>query len=305
LTSWGGVFYHPTFVDSGARALSLEGCTRYICENDEPRGISNIIYRERASVRIASLPLLFQYFGPLLYQGADGHVDCVAITDALSSQFDYVHYSFPPAFGDSSSRKILEALQGGWRIIERETIVVDSQGLSEWGRSFRDDVRNKINKARRAHVRIRKADELPGQLWELSYKRKSLATPVGIQSLEQWSRALIDSSLLRIYVAELDGKPVAFRGELVFGEFAYDWIAGSNPIYHPTGVNQFLMAEIGDDLSRLNLRAWDLVGGGIESIADFKKSFGATKMAHWHLRRSFTLKGRAYALLKNLRHGAA
>jgi hypothetical protein len=97
---------------------------------------------------------------------------------------------------------------------------------------------------------------------------------------------------------------VAFRGELLYGRFAYDWIAGSDPEYHPTGANQLLMAEIGREFSSLNLEAWDLVGGGgLNSISEFKKSFGAREIAYCQTYRSFGIKGRLFERLRKMRHG--
>jgi len=63
------------------------------------------------------------------------------------------------------------------------------------------------------------------------------------------------------------------------------------------------MAEIGNEMTGLNLRAWDLVGGQVNTIDDFKKSFGAEDVGYLHAIKAFNVKGRMFAMLRNLRNG--
>ncbi|OGC96533.1 MAG: hypothetical protein A2W25_02555 [candidate division Zixibacteria bacterium RBG_16_53_22] len=295
LSLWGGVFYHPVFVSSGARVLKLRGEPRYISRDGMP-GVSNVLYHNRPGITVATLPLMFQYFGPLTFAPAEEPSSGCRILFALPDQIDYAYFSLPPSIDTSR-------IPRNWRIHPQRTLVVDRQGLGLWGNFFRDDVKNKIRKGRREKVIISQTSRLPKELWDIAYARKSLRAPIDPSALEQWCDELVAASLLTIHVASIDGKPVAFRGQLVFGEYAYDWIAGSDPQYHSTGANQLLMAEIGDEISKMNLYAWDLVGGQVESIADFKKSFGAAEVVHYHVSAALTPKGRLYSALRKLRYG--
>ena len=175
--------------------------------------------------------------------------------------------------------------------------------MKKWGQGFKDDVKNKIRKASREKIEIARTDRFPKQLWETAYSRHGISPPIDPASLERWCQALVASSLLRIYVAKLDGAEIAFRGELLFGDYGYDWIAGSDPSFHSNGANQLLMAEIGRELSVLGLSAWDLVGGEIPSIADFKRSFGADEIPYFQASCAFGFKGKTFEWLRRLRHG--
>jgi hypothetical protein len=123
-------------------------------------------------------------------------------------------------------------LAGGWKISKAVTLALDGAQLAEWGNQFRDDVRNKINKANRNKVRIERMNSLNEELWESSFSRKGLRPPIKPSKLKGWCSALLENSLLRIYAAIIDDSAVAFRGQLIYGGFAYDWIAGSDPDYH-------------------------------------------------------------------------
>jgi len=259
-------------------------------------GVSNLLCHSKPGVKIATLPLMFQYFGPLLFAGGKDIDGERAATFAPPGDLDYAHFSLPPDVDFSG-------LPSCWKAIPRRTLAIDKQGLGNWGNSFRDDVKNKVRKARRERVVISKAEKLPVELWQAAYMRKSLRTPISPDSLIKWCDALIKESLLVIYIAQIDSRPVAFRGELFFGEFAYDWIAGFDPSVHSTGANQLLMAEIGDEISKMNLAAWDLVGGEVEKIAEFKKSFGAIEVIHYHLLGALSLKGRIYSAARKVRYG--
>jgi hypothetical protein len=293
---WGGVFYHPTFVNAACGILKLSGRSEQIIIDGMARGISNSISRTRVGVRVATLPLLFQYYGPILFASeSSGAFD--EHCNKICSDFDYLHLSLPPNVNPT------ESVAKRWRIMPLKTVALSGKDLSAWGSDFRDDVKNKIRKAKREKVVITKSMTLPQSLWQISFERKSVSTPISPESLGAWCDALVASSLLTIYIAEINGQPVAFRGQLKFGNYAYDWIAGSDPQFHSAGINQLLMAEIGDELSKMNLTSWDLIGGEIAAIADFKKSFGAKEVMHLHLIRAFTIKGKVYSVLKNLKYG--
>ena len=297
---WGGLFYHPIFVDAAARVLNLKGQSSNITVEEKSIGAFNLLYRERLGLRTVTTPLLFQYFGPVLFD--DGSPEIVETHGAnlngyFYNNFDFVYFSLPP--NSHLSLTFIEQFHQERAI----TPVIDCDDLKKWGAGFRDDVKNKINKAKKERVQIITVEILPQKLWEVAFARRGVAPPIKPSLLADWCGSLIRESLLRIFVAQIDGTPVAFRGELIYGDYAYDWIAGSDPAHHASGANQYLMAEIGRELSTMNLKAWDLVGANIKSIGDFKKSFGARAVEHLHIYKSFSFKGQIFNILRNIRHG--
>lgn len=295
---WGGVFYHPVFVAGAAEALGLKDRSRYMVRDGKQIGIANLLTRNRLGIISATLPLLFQYYGPL-YFGCDSfEMELPEQDRAISSVCDFAHFSFPP---DMEMARLPS--QKSWRLISKSTPIVDSEGLRRWGNEFRDDVKNKVRKAARANVLISKSDRLPSALWASAYERKGLKPPIAPSALERWCAALIEQQLLGIYIARIEGTSVAFRGQLIYGDFAYDWLAGSDPEYHASGANQLLMSEVGKELATLGLKAWDLVGAEIKPIANFKLSFGAREMKYYQAWRGFGIKGKLYQMMRDMRHG--
>jgi hypothetical protein len=291
---WGGVFYHPDFIASAARILGLVNSPVSIESETKVIGAANFLHNRRTFFRAATTPLLFQYYGPLMLD-TDGDNISSAFDSYLSSQFDFVYLSLPPDIKTSY-------FSDQWRFRPQITPAILSGNLKSWGDKFRDDVKNKIRKARREKIEISLGDTFPSDLWQLTFSRRGLSPPIKPESLSSWCNELTAASLLKIYLAKLDSKIVAFRCQLIFGAYAYDWLAGSDPQYHSTGANQLLMAEIGSELARQNLEAWDMVGGQISAIDDFKMSFGAMGIPHLHAIRAFNIKGRLFESLRKLRH---
>ena len=108
-------------------------------------------------------------------------------------------------------------------------------------------------------------------------------------------------NLAETYIAVYDNKPVAFLTMLIWGNYAYVWLSGSIPDYRHIGVNNFLVLKIGEQLYHRGVANWDMLGGDIESIGDFKKSFGSTLVTHLQLEKNFTLKGKVYRNLMKLK----
>ncbi|HBC45585.1 MAG TPA: hypothetical protein DEO84_10270 [candidate division Zixibacteria bacterium] len=294
--SWGGVFYHPAFIEPACEVLKLEGNTAYVTCDENQIGATNLVRRNRFPFRISSLPLLFQYFGPILFDLSRNAFVLEALDEFLSNSCDFAYLSFPPDIGS------LDGLTN-WKIIPNVTLALKEDGLKRWGADFKDDVKNKIRKATREKVEIIESDNLPRELWKTAYGRRGMQPPISSVALSIWCEKLVGASLLRIFTARIRGEDIAFRGELIYGKFAYDWIAGSSPAFHSSGANQLLMAEIGKELSALGISTWDMVGGEIPSIADFKRSFGAVDVPYFQASRAFGIKGKAFELLRKIRHG--
>ena len=294
---WGGVFFHPLFVDTAREIFNLAGESLFIEKGGDPVCAVNLLVRNHSIARSAAIPLLFQYYGVIFFQ-KDLRPEVMRRIEAhIAEKCDYAMFSFPPDFHH-------EALSGGgWELGKQITLALRNDDLHAWGRDFRDDVKNKIRKARKESVQIEEVDAAPDDLWARAYQRRRLVPPVAPSILRQWCQRLSAGSLLKIFVAKIDGSPVAFRGELIHGDFAYDWIAGSSPEFHATGSNQLLMAEIGSRLIETGIRTWDLVGGSVKSIRDFKKSFGAQDYIHYHGKICFNLKGKLFSILRKIKYG--
>jgi len=296
MSIWGGVFFHPIFVDGGARYLGLNGNPESIEYDGKILGMSNILYRKRAGIMAATIPLFFQYFGPVFYDSVLEENFFQNVMEHYIETCDFIYFSFTPEFNS------IGKLKDGWKIFKSVTLAISESELDTWGNNFREDVKNKINKANRERVRIERSASLPERLWELSYTRKGLKPPIRASDLRMWCSSLMCGSILQIYSAIIENREVAFRGQLIYGNFAYDWIAGSDPEYHHLGTNQMLMAEIGSELRKKEVSLWDLVDGRIKGIADFKKSFGAEEFHHWQACKAVNIKGKLFGALRRMKN---
>lgn len=296
-SQWGGVFYHPRFVDLAAQNLNLRGESCFLLFAGSSFCALNLLFQNRKIVKATTIPLMFQYSGPLFLEKGSEERSMLEVDRYLSGECDFAYLSFSPGF------QPVAEFPSGWHPIQAVTLALTADELNAWGGCFRDDVKNKIRKAKRESVRVELSESLPAELWSLAYTRRGLKPPMEPPALARWCRRLNVDSLLRLYVARIDENPVAFRGQLILGQFAYDWIAGSDPEFHATGANQLLMAEIGHELAGMGIRTWDLVGGQIKSIADFKKSFGAREFYHYQAYKSFSVKGRIFSVVRKLKNG--
>lgn len=294
--AWGGIFYYPHFVEPAARALNLRGGTCLLESDGNIICALNLLLQNRSLVRAATVPLLFQYFGPLPIGGSFDLKAMESVDRHISTICDFAYFSLPP----SLDREFV--FPRGWRSTPTVTLALGERDLAAWGSGFRDDVRNKIRKAKRERVHVETSETLPEKLWMLAYRRRGISLPLSPGDLRQWCSELTGESLLKLYVAKCDDVPVAFRGELLQGQFAYDWIAGSDPDYHASGANQLLMAEIGDNLKSRDIKTWDLVGGQIKSIAEFKKSFGAREVTHHQAYKSLNVKGGIFGIARKMKN---
>lgn len=294
---WGGIFYHPRFVGPAGENLNLRGESCFLVSAGDSSCALNLLLQDRNIVRAATIPLMFQYFGPLFLDKDSEERSMSEVDRYLSGACDFAYFSFSPGFRPGAG------FPSGWHPIRAVTLALAADELNNWGGCFRDDVKNKIRKAKRESVKIEPVRSLPAELWSLAYTRRGLKPPMEPPALARWCGRLMADSLLKLYVAKIDENPIAFRGQLILGQFAYDWIAGSDPEFHATGANQLLMAEIGHELAGMGITTWDLVGGQIKSIADFKKSFGAREFYHYLAYKSFSVRGRIFSIARKLKNG--
>jgi len=296
-SSWGGVFYHPVFLKTAAEVLNLEKASFYINVGDIAVGAVNLLYQDRRIIKAATIPHLFQYFGVLFFSQAHEKALIADIIRKLENESDYLYLCFSPEFEG------IDDLGKNWNLVKSVTLGLTADDLRQWGANFRHSARKQIKKAEREKVVIKTTESVPVELWEKSYSRSNTPTPISPEQLIMWSGKLIENSLLKIYTAEIENKPIAFRAQLMYGDYAYDWIAGSDPDYNITGANQLLMSVIGDDFRSSEIKMWDLVDARIENIARFKRSFGAKDYYHWQAFRSVGMKGYLFNTMRKYKNG--
>ena len=287
----GSVFYHPQFLQIAADILNLELRPAAFFMDDRLVGIANFMLNRRYGVNNYLIPKLFQYYGPATL---DENIDLLpAVNSYFKGEADSVLMSLLPW-------EINRPNYQGWHTYQRLTYCLPPNSFENLRQNCFDDVKNKLNKASKAGLEFASSVDFSDEIYtiyEASFSRQRLKPPLKRPSLLNWVHSLTAYGLAFTGVAQQKGIPVAFRTQLIYGKYSYDWLAGALPEANQTGANQFLVLKIGEHLFNKGIANWDLLGGDIKSIGDFKRSFGSIPKPHIQLEKNYSLKGRIYRML--------
>jgi len=291
----GSAFYHPDFLENAARVLGLD-FQPLLCfsAGRELTGIANLLEGGRFGVRTCTIPRLFQYYGPVAF--CDGQVTLDKLLEEIARTADTAVFSLTPEqsaiYGDSA-----------WNRESRLTYYLKPDRYNVLRKHSFKNVKRRSNRATKAGVQFQRSSSFLYGLYKASFERQRRRPPVGERQLTDWVQTLMDLELAETYVAVAEAKPAAFLTILHSGRYACSWLSGALPDYLHLGVNNFVLLKTGEELYTKGVDTWDLVGGDVRSIGEFKRSFGAEPRLHLQLERSFNLKGRIYRSLMKLRAG--
>jgi hypothetical protein len=288
----GSIFYHPDFLLTAAEILKLQ-FQPYLCFcSGKLAGFANTFRGGKLKIRTCAIPRLFQYYGPVATDDAEQVLHMMI--NALARDFDVAVLSLIPEAN-------LETAPGGWQKTDRLTYYLTPDTYDNMHRKSFRNVKKNANKAIRSGVSFERADSFNYEVYEASFKRNGIQPPVNEDQLIAWIDRLTRLKLAETYRAVVDDKTAAACVLLIYKGYASAWVGGSLPEYLGLGVNNFLMLKIGEQLYHKNIKVWDLVGGDIESIGAFKRSFGSEPVKHVQIEKAFTLKGKIYRQLMKLR----
>ncbi|MEF8811836.1 MAG: GNAT family N-acetyltransferase, partial [Bacteroidales bacterium] len=100
------------------------------------------------------------------------------------------------------------------------------------------------------------------------------------------------------YVVYKSNTPIAGLTILTFRETAYNWLAGVNPEYFNTGVNQFLMRNVIQDLCLNQIKYFDLVGANTPGVADYKATYNFDLIPYYGVKKTIGLYPKILMKLK-------
>jgi len=290
----GGIFYHPDFLLAASRILGLKFNPLICFTSNKLTGIANLLTGEKYSVKTALIPSLFQYYGP---------VSLVKDEDIMNELIEHINNNYDTAVFSLVPEYDLKLIPQKWQVKKRLTYYLKPDDFDTMKSRSIHGARKQVNKSIKERIEFRHENKFYPDIYLASFKRQNIKSPLDIGLLTDWVIKLIELKLASNFVAIIDGQPVAFRTQLVFGRYAYDWLAGCHPEYLNLGVNNFLVLKIGDYLYKKGIINWDLMGGDIESIGKFKKSFGSIPIQHFQIERNFNCKGRFYRLLMKAKAG--
>src|SRR5262249_14137960 len=149
-------------------------------------------------------------------------------------------------------------------------------------------VRPRLRKAQEAGMRL-VGDWDMDAIWTVfaeTQGRQGFGVRLTRPSFSRLAQSLHDGGLARMEIAvAANGEPAA--GHIVLAvpgtPTAYQWIAGTHSRYLPSGVSAWQTVESAAELGRRGLRAWDLCGADLPSVARFKSDLGAELVAYYQV----------------------
>ena len=284
----GSIFYNPRFLEIAAEILSLKPTPLVFLSNDNPIGLANIMLKRRLSVTSATIPRLFQYYG---FETLNKQTGIFQVIDNwLTHNVDLAVLSLSP-------NECGQDQYPGWEISERLTYVIKPDTYENMRKIANRNTNRAITRALEANLNFTNVGELPYEIYRASLQRHGIMPPLAEANLCRWVKILTDCGMGRTYAIAHKGETIAFRTQLIYGKYAYDWLAGSTPKANEIGANQYLVLRIGEILHSEGVSSWDLLGGDIPSIGEFKRAFGSRPLRHLQLEKCFTGKGRLYRRL--------
>jgi hypothetical protein len=202
---------------------------------------------------------------------------CLEVRIALSSM--------APALRGPSSPRVNPLLEIGWDNTLTQTWVVDLRGGREavW-KQMEGRARTAVRKAEKAGLKVREASSgdrgVYYRLHQETYRRTGVTPHSEDYFAIIWDRFL-SSGLARVWVAELDGEPVAAENFGIYKQAAIYWTGAENTKGLEVEANSFLqwtamqwMLNNGIEWYETGEAFPQSSAGKQKGLNDFKKSFG-------------------------------
>jgi hypothetical protein len=290
----GSIFYEPDFLETASQIQKLDFKPVIVMQNDRVVGLANYLIGGKRGVKVAAIPRLFQYFGPIaLIDDQDIYYHLI---EPLENLVDTAIFSLTPETSRNFDNK-------HWTMKDRLTYFLCPDTFNRLRKKCIKSARRRVNQGMNSNIIVDTIAEFPRQLYQASFNRQKAKPPIDIDTLSIWIEKLAELKLLTNYVAIVDSQPAAFITILKYGKFAYTWLSGADTKYLNIGVNNYLILKVGELLYNEGILSIDMVGGDIESIGEFKKSVGGVPAVHYQIEKDFNLKGKLYRMLMKIKAG--
>ncbi len=205
------------------------------------------------------------------------------IIDFLERNYRIISFTFPLNFID-----VRPFLWRGYKEEIRYTYLADISNLDDVYNNFDSAIVRRIKKTKNLDYKIDTGKELNNvetfyDLQNLSFHRQRHSFTITKAQLIDFLKILISKEKVKIYTVYLDQKPVASNIILFDNNIAYYWLAGSNPSYLDTGLNQLLLWEAIKDMKSTGIKYFDFFGANTKSIARYKSTFNFKLYPYYNL----------------------
>jgi hypothetical protein len=304
----GTLFHQTTHLKSISSVLNYRFAilAAYNKNNQLIAGMA-FVYTRKFHISNILIPYLTPYYSPLIsgsnkkYSSKEEsyrHTVTHEFINELSKRYKIIQLTFSP--NDSDIRPYIWS---GFRteVLYSYRISLDRDFTSE--EVYNPDIKRRIKKAMDLEYEIRQgvSDEFIDNYYMLqlhSYKRQRAKFRLSSSQFGSYIAEMRTAGNICIYLLYYQSKPVSGIIVLFDKDIAYYFLAGSDPDYLSTGLNQVLFDYIVNELKDKNYSYYDLVGANTPSIAYYKSTYNFPLIAYY---RVFKVYGRPARYLLKLK----
>jgi len=216
----------------------------------------------------------------------------------IEKEYQIINISFLPGFKDIRSFN-----QRDYSSTEKYTYLVDTENPDQLFEKFLPALRRQINKGEKLEYQIRKLAgreelSLVFDLIESSYSRQSHSFRFERSQFYSFMENPALQKHLKTYSIWWEEKPVAAIVLLVDGSTAYYWLAGVDPQYNNTGLNQVLMWQLIRKMKDMGITTFDFIGANTPSISKYKSGYNFKLVVYHQVTKE---SGRGAPLLMSMK----
>jgi hypothetical protein len=222
------------------------------------------------------------------------------IIEFLEKYYKIISFTFPLNLID-----VRPFLWKGYTEEIRYTYFSDISDLDDVFKNFDSAIVRRIKKTKDLPYKIDTSKDINNvetfyHLQELSFrKQRHLFMLTKVQFVD-FLKVLLTKEKVKIYTVYLNKNPVASIIILFDKDIAYYWLAGSDPSYLITGVNQLLLWEVLKDIKKAGIRYFDFHGANTSTIARYKATFNFKLYPYFNLYKENGILIKLLMLLKTL-----
>jgi len=310
----GKIFHHSEWLSTIFRFQNKKIETKVIaCYDKNNNIIGGIAFgsQKKMGIRLTAVPILTSFSGILISHRDTKYISknekyreniLRAIINLLEEDHKVINFSLPPEIND-----IRVFNEKKYETAVKYTYITELYDFNDTINNFDPSIKRQIKKAEKQEITVLNDDSEIFindfyHLHELSMKRQNHKFKLTQNQFITFINYIKQKKVGQIsfFIAYLYKKPIAGQAVLYYKDTAYYWLAGGNPEYFNTGVNQLIMKKVFEFLFAKNIRHFDFVGANTLGISDYKASFNFNLIPYYQERKNIGIYAAILMELKKL-----
>jgi Acetyltransferase (GNAT) domain len=282
-----GTIYHKTiWLKAFAQWQNLELKVAACYKGKElTGGMAFTCKKKFGLIKVMQIPFKTPFYGPVLsdtetkYRSkieSKRHSTLNALTDFLMSDIGMFTAVFAPSVED-----VRPFIWKGFETRVHYTYISKLDKETDLLVQYDPPVRRQIKKGEQYphsfHKENAREDILRAQkLEQQSFERQNLDLKYAMgDSFVTFIQSLLEEDSVQVYTIKTEGRAAASLLVILdqAKKMAYYWLAGADPEFLSTGLNQLLLHLVLEDLKEQGFKGFDFVGAGTETIARYKATY--------------------------------